>query len=380
MKKKVLLVITKSNWGGAGRYVFDVATHLSKEQFEIMVAHGGHGTLAAKLQKEGVRTISIKHLERDVSLFSELRAGVELFRVFRRERPDIVHLNSSKAGGLGALSAHLVGWRSGRKMHTIFTVHGMPTEEPRPTLARLAILLFTWMTFLLVDRIIVVSTHDERLAFKLAFVSKKVTRIYNGIEAPAFLSRDAARETLLPDSPKEEMWIGTIAESTKNKGLRFLLEAFAALNDTSGVRLVIIGEEGDEHEPLQRQAQELGIATRVSFLGVVQDAARYLKAFDLFTLPSLKEGLPYAILEAGASGVPIIATEVGGIPDIIEHEKSGLLVPSKNAAALAECLQFLVDSPSKRTRYAGALKEKVRKNFSLTQEMKRLIKLYGETS
>ena len=109
MKKKVTYVITKSNWGGAQRYVFDLATNLPKEQFEVAVALGGDGLLAKKLQERNTSIYRSISLGRDISIGKDIRSFFELYRLFKKERPDVVHLNSSKAGGIGALAARVAG-------------------------------------------------------------------------------------------------------------------------------------------------------------------------------------------------------------------------------------------------------------------------------
>src|SRR3989338_7709209 len=102
---KVLFVITKSNWGGAQRYVYDLATALLRENYEVAVAVGGQGLLAENLKMAGIRVVGIPHLERDVNFFKETLSTLYLWKIFKSEQPDIIHLNSSKVGGLGAIAA-----------------------------------------------------------------------------------------------------------------------------------------------------------------------------------------------------------------------------------------------------------------------------------
>jgi len=125
-RKKIAYVITKSNWGGAQRYVYDLATNVPKNTFDVIVVCGGNGTLAKKLEQEGTRVIRIKGLERDIRFGSEIRVLYRLKHLFAQEQPDIVHLNSSKIGGLGSLAA-----RMARVPHIIFTAHGFAFNEKR---------------------------------------------------------------------------------------------------------------------------------------------------------------------------------------------------------------------------------------------------------
>ena len=123
--KKVLYVITKSVWGGAQRYVFDLATNLPKDQFEIVAAAGGEGPLFDKLHNAGIRTINTPSLERDVHILNETSVFWQLLKIFHTEKPDILHLNSTKIGALGALAAFLYKLLTlNFKLLTVFTVHG----------------------------------------------------------------------------------------------------------------------------------------------------------------------------------------------------------------------------------------------------------------
>ncbi|HQT83078.1 MAG TPA: glycosyltransferase, partial [Candidatus Paceibacterota bacterium] len=192
---KVLLVITKSNWGGAQAYVHTLATELAREGAEVVVALGGTGAagaapgaLATRLKNAGIRTIVVTAFMRDLSLLHEWRAFIELLGIIRRERPQVVHVNSSKAGGIGTLAARLA-----RIPRIIFTSHGLAYDEARAPLARALIACATWITFCLAHRVIVLSKDNERRGKRLPFCGKKVTLIYNGIEPVAYCSREEAR-------------------------------------------------------------------------------------------------------------------------------------------------------------------------------------------
>ena len=126
--KKILFVITKSNWGGAQKYVYDLANELHRPnaEFEVAVAFGQEGQLAGKLREAGITTHPIRSLQRDVSVIADIKSFFELLRLFKTQKPDIAHLNSSKVGGLGALAARVAGVPK-----IIFTVHGWPFWETR---------------------------------------------------------------------------------------------------------------------------------------------------------------------------------------------------------------------------------------------------------
>ncbi len=303
--KKILYVITKSNWGGAQRYVFDLATSLPHDQFEVVVALGGSGILKTKLEASGIRTIPLSSMQRDVSFFAEEKAIRELSRLFKKEKPDVVHLNSSKAGGLGAFAARLAGVPK-----IIFTAHGWPFWEQRNFVARGLIRYFSWLTSFFSHTTIVISDFDKNVAVHMPFVKKKITRIYNGIGPMDFGSGDIIRSAF----PTGVHIMGTIGELTHNKNQRVLIEE--AKNDSS-MYVAIVGE-GELRTELEGKIKEYGLGDRVKLFGFLP-ARDVLKGFDTFVLPSLKEGLPYVLLEARAAGLPIVANRVGGVGEILDN-------------------------------------------------------------
>lgn len=305
MKKKILFVITKSSWGGAGRYLYDLATELPKDTFEVGAAFGQEGLLAQKLREANIQTFSIKALQRDISLLSDVKSFFELFRLFRTEKPDIVHLNSSKAAGIGALAARLAG-----VPYIIFTAHGWPFWEKRNPLSRALIYIFSWLTALLSHKTIVISEYDLSVAKKMPFVGNKTIRIYNGIDVHAPLGSGK----LIRDSfPKGVRITGTIGELNKNKNQIALIEE--ARNDPK-MYVAIVGE-GEERGYLTEKIKGYGLESRVKLFGFML-ASETLKGFDVFALPSIKEGLPYVLLEAKAAGLPIVANRVGGVGEILD--------------------------------------------------------------
>ncbi len=310
MRKKVLYIITKSNWGGAQRYVFDLATNLPKEEFEPVVALGGTGTKAAKtgvletkLQAAGVRTIFVKSFMRDISVVKEFSALFELVQLFRTEKPDIVHLNSSKAGGLGALAARTAGVKK-----IIFTAHGWAFRENRNLVTKILIWLASYVTALLCDEVVCVSDYDLKGTLRMPGV--KAVRIYNGItQQMTFGSGEQIRKAF----PPHVRITGTIGELTKNKNQVSLIEQ---ARRTPDMYVAIVGE-GELRKELEDKIKEYELENRVKLFGFMP-AQEVLKGFDTFALPSLKEGLPYVLLEAKAAGLPIIAKRVGGIGEIID--------------------------------------------------------------
>lgn len=353
-RKKILYVVTKSIWGGAQRYVHDLATHLPPDRYEPVVAAGGDGLLHERLRSCGIRTIPTPFLQRSVNPFREAASLFYLLKIFLKEKPDVIHLNSPKAGLLGALAASLFKPTTlNFKPRVVYTVHGWPFHEDRIWIARLLIFIGCWFSALLHDHIILINKKDFETASHF-LPHDKLTFVPNGIEPPDFLPRDEARAALESFSGRNFrqniFLIGTIAELTKNKGLMHLIKAIDQVKlqiSNDKFQTIIIGN-GIDRAKLEKEIRDRDLENMVLLPGFIPDVARYLKAFDLFVLPSVKEGLPYAMLEAVSAGVPIIATRVGGLPDIISDSTKGVLVPPKNASRLAETILQSMQNPISR--------------------------------
>jgi len=375
MKKKILFVITKSNFGGAQKYVFDLATGLPKDQFDVAVALGGSGILIQKLQAENIRVLPIFSLARDVNPWSDITTFFELWRMFRKEKPDVAHLNSAKAGGVGAISAHLAGVQK-----IIFTAHGWAFNEERPTWQKLIIKFFSWVTVILSHETIAVSNAVRNNTAGWPFVVSKISVIKNGIKEPSFLLRNEARLHLFAKAnihvPENAFIVGTIAELHKSKGLTYAIEAFTKLMPENPNLYYFILGGGEEKERLETLVGLHNLQGRVFLLGFVDDASRYLKAFDIFLLPSMTEGLALVLLEAGLAGLPVVASRIGGIPEVIEDKNTGLLVPTRDSDAIALANQNLMTDRPLAKRFGEALRERVLAKFPLSRVLKDTISLY----
>jgi len=351
---KIIYAITKSNWGGAQRYLYDLASNLPPASgWEVKVVAGGRGILTEKLQAAGIKTRTLPILQETSSLFRSLfsfvnfKAAWDLRKIIKEERPDILHLNSSKIMGLGALAA------LGLKIRVVSTIHGWPFLESRFFPAKALIFFLSWFSALFQDKIILITKRDFNIAKKI-IPSKKLNYIPNGIGPIDFLPSAAARaffsDKLGRKIMSNEAIVGTVAELTKNKGLEYLVEAAKHL--ISNHKFLIIGE-GEERKKLESLIAKYRLQNTVFLLGFIPEAARYLKGLDIFVLPSLKEGLPYTVLEALAAELPVVATEVGGLPDIAQTAKSCFIVSPGNPEALAAAIEKLISEKKGRKKAGG---------------------------
>lgn len=372
-KKKILYVITKGNFGGAQRYVYDLATSLPKDKFTVAVAHGEGELLPRKLKKAHIKTIAIQNLGRDIKLVRDIKVFFELLQIFKTEKPHVVHLNSSKIGIIGALAVRFYNLTAkSQKLKAIFTAHGWPFKEKRNFVFRLGVRLASWLTVLLSHVTIVVSEDDFEKSKNFPWCSKKISLVHNGIGNTSFKNGFQARQ-ILGNNIHEGVWIGTIAELHPNKGLDILIKAFKdASEQYMDTALVIIGE-GQERENLEILISNLNLQKKVHLLGHIDNASQFLKAFDVFILCSYKEGLPYSVLEAGLAGLPVVASAVGGIPEIITDGKNGLLVKAGDIDAFSRAIQTML---GEHASYGAELKRTVQEHFSLEEMFMKTTKLY----
>lgn len=369
-KMKVLLAITKSNFGGAQRYVFDLARHLSSTGHEVAVAHGGNGVLAEKLKRVGVRTIPIPELDRDVNILRDIASLRAIIHILKKERPDVLHLNSSKMGLLGALAGRLT-----EVPRIVFTAHGWPFNEDRSLIQRAAFRMLAMLTIILSHHTIAVS---RALADALVpRAQRKVTVIHNGVAPERYLEKQLARSALVPSYTKDEFWFGTIAELHPIKGLSYAIDAFQQhVRKSPSARYIIIGD-GEDRAKLQALIEHSGAGDRIHLVGFRDNAVQFLRAFDVFVLPSLSEGLSYAILDAGTAETPVIASRVGGVPEIIKNDESGILVPPRDTEQLARAFERVENDSPLREAFAKTLHAQVTKNFSQKAMLEKTVKEYS---
>ncbi|MBU1292603.1 glycosyltransferase [Patescibacteria group bacterium] len=371
-KKRILYVITKANWGGAQRYVYDMALGAKAQGYSVLVVSGSEGELTARLRDADIRTESIQNMQRDIKLVGEWRSYLELLAHIRTFNPDIVHGNSSKAGALAALAARVAGVPT-----IVFTAHGWAFNENRPAWQRGIIALLHFFTVLLSHTTICVSDAVHRQAAWMPLVQRKLQTVHIGIDTLTFKTREEARRLLAPDLHKQfpqALWVGTIAELHPTKGLDVLIKSFSAAPREAV--LVLIGD-GQEWNHLQKLIQIGDASDRIVLAGFVKDAAQYLPAFDVFVLPSRSEALGYALLEAGAASLPSIGSRVGGIPEVLKDKESGILVPPGETAPLEDALTLLCENEILRETLGKALHERVTRVFTKDKMLRETFALYS---
>lgn len=364
--QKVLLVITKSNWGGAQKYVHDIATSLQKQHIDVAVALGGNGELAIKLREAGVRVIELRKLKNNMNPFTSLISFFELIALYRKERPGVVHLNSSKVGLFGAVAA-----RVALVPTIVFTAHGWTFNEERAAWQKLLLRTLAYITVFFSHTTICVSKKTLSDLRAPLFIMKKCVVVHNGIAPIAFKAPTAFYEEK-HCMRREKVTLISIGELHPSKGFDVALSYLKDLQDLSW-EWFILGE-GRARAELESLIKKYNLASRVHLMGHTRDASRYLCAFDVFFLPSRTEALAYVALEALQTNLPIIASDVGGLPEVLSHDQGTKLIDIYDENT-RELLREVFTSPVKKIE--DSTRENLRKEFSLENMMKETIKVYS---
>ncbi len=367
---KILHIVTLSEWGGAQHIVYLLAKYLQAEH-DISVACAPGGLLGERLHELGIRVIEIPELCRLPHPFKDLRALWKLYRLIQTEQFDIVHTHSTKAGLLGRFAARLANVSI-----ILFTAHGWAFCEGRPWLWRWLLAQAERLPALFSTKIICVSEHDRQLALKFGVApQEKLTVIYNGLDPSPFASstdpNELRRELGLPPSEKIITMVGRLAPP---KDFETLLAACEGLEHPSW-RLLILGD-GPLRSRVVRVIGTKGLQNRVLLMGERQDVPRFLQASDIFVLSSRWEGLPLVVIEAMLAGLPVVATRVGGVPELVEDGVTGLLVPPKDPRALRRALAQLLSSPELCERLGSSGQRRALERFTAEKMIAQVRDLY----
>jgi glycosyltransferase involved in cell wall biosynthesis len=330
---RVVEVMATGTNGGAQEHVYSLVTRLNRDRYDVRVVSLSHGSSVRRLQKAGIETSVID--EPDDRL-----AVLALAEELADFEPEVVHNHMFRAEVVGTRAALQLGERGCRRPGLISTVHSSRIRclEDRESLRQLTPLM---------DRLIVVSRAIEQKVADEGRRGAPVSLIYNGVDLQRYNHQQPCC-TLHEDYGIEEEApiVGVVARLEPEKGHRTLLDAWPiVLASVPGARLLVVGE-GSERDSLESQADTLGISDRVVFTGRRDDVPAVTAALDVSVLPSYREAQGLSVLEAMALSRPVVASAVGGIPEMIEDGVSGLLVPPSDPVALAGAIvRLLTDHP-----------------------------------
>lgn len=363
---RVAYVITRSDSiGGAHIHIRDLALALRARGGEPFVVVGGEGPFTEELQRREIPYRSLRHLRRAIHPWHDAAAFFELRTVLQELHPDLVSTHSAKAGWLAPLAAAPL------HIPCIQTTHGWSFTTGVPTLAARCYSWIERIGVLSADRVIAVCDYDRQLALQYRVApAEKLTTVHNGMP-------DVAPELrrVTESSPVRLVMVARF-EMQKDHGT--LLRALAGLRGRAW-GLDLIGD-GPDRAQILALAQELGIADRVQFLGARNDVAEQLARSQVFLLISRWEGFPRSILEAMRAGLPVVASDVGGVSESVVEGVTGFLVPPGDVAALQSRLELLLEFPALRRRLGRAGRTRYEAQFTFDHMFERTARMYGELS
>jgi glycosyltransferase involved in cell wall biosynthesis len=353
---KILHVITKF-WAGAGGNTLLSAVGMDPTVFEVWVAGCEGGPLWSRAEAAGVRTVQLKRFTEVISPIRDVFVLVQLIRLIRRERFTIVHSHSSKGGVLGRLAAWLC-----RTPVIVHTFHGFSFHDFMSPLRRGAYLLMERSVRPMTDHVFAVAPAIAREA-----VEKHLARPEAVSVVPSAVELD--RIPFGPDpTVRDELGIrpgepivGTVGRLDFQKApLDFVRMAASVSAARPGARFVMVGD-GSLEDAARAEARRLGV--EILFTGFREDAARIACSFDVFVISSLYEGLGRSLTEALASGRPVVASAVNGVPDLVRPRETGLLAPPAEPQTLARAVIWMLDHPQEARSMGERGRAEVRSRF-----------------
>lgn len=364
-KRRILLLVTQADWGGVQSFLIRFAVGLMAEGHEILLAAGGEGELWSKAAAAGIPTRRLVSVVREISPVADAKAVREVRNLIDEFRPEAIHLNSSKMGVIGSLAARY----SKTHPRVVYRIGGWVFLEPIAGWKKQLYRMAEKMTARFKDVIITVHPGDAELAAKIGIRPRqKIVSVPNGLDLAGFTAklepRNAARTAL--GLPESGFVFGTVANAYATKGLIPYLDAVERICAAHReISFVILGD-GPELETLKDKRSALRLE-RLVLAGHRDDASRLYKAFDAFVLPSRKEGMPWTLLEAMASGMPIVAADVGACRWMTRDPEIGeaaLITPPQDTAALADALEKILADSALRANLAAVGPEIVRRRFT----------------
>ncbi|GMV92485.1 MAG: glycosyl transferase [Candidatus Hydrogenedentota bacterium] len=372
---RVAHVITRLCKGGAQENTVSTVRLANRDRFEVDLisgpTYGSEGSIEGAVAEAGFEILRVPHLVRSPNPWQDFLAYQELKRLFRERRYDIVHTHTSKAGYLGRLAAahtgvpilvhtphgHIFFGYFNRVLTAFFTA--LERQAARKT-----------------DRLIALTDRGiKEHLLRGVGRPEQWEAIFSGIDlnpyAQAIERRASTREIL--GIKMDEFVVGAVGRLEPVKGFAYFVEAARAIAESVPESRFILVGDGSLADSLRAQAADLG--ERFRFLGLRHDVPDLMAAFDLCLVPSLNEGMGRVVLEAGAAGAPVVASRVGGIPEIVRDGDTGILVPPQSAGAVVEAVLRLHGDPALRSRMSEAARS-LTASYGLDQMVRRIEDLY----
>lgn len=379
-KIKIAEVITRLDWGGSPDILRIMCIYLDSKVYDIRLVIGQtrYPSLKTKdfLRKFRDRLTVISQLKRNISPINDLLALIRLYCLFHKQRFDIVHTHTAKAGALARIAAYFAGVPA-----IIHTPHGHNFYGYFNAFVSRLIVLIERVLAYITDRIMVLTELEKKdyLRYNVAN-EKKLILIYQGLELEEFKIVDSERAKLRENFGvgTEEKLVGFVGRLEQIKGLRYFIEAARiVLEKRKDTKFILLGE-GGLRSSLETQIHSWGIEDKIIFAGWREDISEIFCILDILVLPSLNEAVGIVLLEAQAQGVPVVASSVGGIPEIVRDKQTGILVSPRDVRGLTEAILTLLDNPDKAFALGLAAQVWVRDRYKAEKMVKEVSGMYAE--
>jgi glycosyltransferase involved in cell wall biosynthesis len=357
---KIFYVITRAECGGAQVALLNLITNLPPG-FEPIVAAGQEGYLQEECARRGISYRVVPGLVAPISPIKDTLALIRLIALIRRDKPCVVHAHTSKAGILGRVAAWLT------RTPVIFTAHTWSFDEGVPHLRKKIAVPIERITAALGGKIITVADSNTREALRHSITARQnLVRIWNGVP-----------DSRLRASPGsgERVTLITVARMVPQKDHALLLRSLAGV--TGNWCLQMVGD-GPLQEDIRLLAEKLELGGRLQFLGERKDIAELLSQADVFVLPSKWEGLPVSILEAMRAGLPVVATDVGGVRESVQEGVTGFLCKIHDEEGLRDRIQTLITLPSLMSQMGREGRRRYEEHFRIETMVDKTVELYEE--
>ena len=375
-KIKVLHIHTRGIIGGSGSSLLLVLKGLSKDRYKPELACGSRGSLVEGAKENDITLNNIPHLRNEINIFYDLVALFELIILLTKKEYHIVHTHNSKAGILGRFAANIC-----RVPIIIHTQHSCVFKYGTLNcIQKKFYYLLELLSAKFTDKIIYV-TESLRKTFIDAKISSEndSVAIYSGIDVEKFrININVAEKKKELGLNNNEFVVGIISRLEQGKGNELVIESIPKIiQEVANIKFVFVGK-GELKDDLIKLADSCGVEDQVVFLGLREDVPELLQVFDIVCLASLYEGMGMVLLEAQAAGRPVVATKIGGIIDIVNENKSGFLVPSKDTDALAEAIKKIAQDSHLKSQMSQEARRFVDYRFSGAKMVVDIINVYEE--
>lgn len=368
------------DWGGSPDIVRILCERVNPKLYDTKLIYGPSTHISNKnkdfLKRFKENIFYIPYLKREINISADIFTFLSLYRLFRKERFDIVHTHTAKAGVVGRVAARLAGTR-----FIIHSPHGHNFYGYFTSLVSKMVVILERFLAHFTDRIIALTELVKRdfATYKVAR-PEKIAVIRSGLELDDYKKVDVDVRSKRDELKigQDAILVGMIGRLEHVKGPEYFIEAAKLVIERfPKVNFLIVGE-GALRNKLESRSKDLGISDKLIFTGWREDIPEILATLDILVLPSLNEAVGRILLEAGAFGIPVVATNIGGVPEIVRDNESGILIPPKDADRLAETIILLSEDKEKRQKMGKAAKNWVDDKFSAETMVDKISNLYQE--